>query len=175
MKLKPWREKMWCIPTVNAEYVARMEDVLDLYAEPPDPRRPVVCFDETPRQLIGETRVPIPTEPGQPGRVDYEYLRHGTANVFVFVDVTARGATPKSPITGQAVDFAACMRDLVDEHYPDADRIRVVLDNLSTHSRRRALSGLRTRRGPTDSAVGLSFTSRRNTPAGSTWSRSRSG
>ncbi len=60
MKLKPWQEKMWCIPTVNAEYVARMEDVLDLYAEAPDPRRPVVGFDETPRQLIGEARVPIP-------------------------------------------------------------------------------------------------------------------
>ena len=58
MKLKPWREKMWCIPTVTAEYVARMEDVLDLYAETPDPRRPVVCFDETPRQLIGKARVP---------------------------------------------------------------------------------------------------------------------
>lgn len=69
MKLKPWQEKMWCIPTVNAEYVARMEDVLDLYAEAPDPQRPVVCFDETPRQLIGEARVPIPAKPGKPRRV----------------------------------------------------------------------------------------------------------
>lgn len=77
MKLKPWREKMWCIPTVNAEYVARMEDVLDLYAEAPDPRRPVVCFDETPRQLIGEARVPIQAQPGTPRRADDEYVRPG--------------------------------------------------------------------------------------------------
>jgi hypothetical protein len=68
MKLKPWQETMWCIPRVNAESVARMEDVLDLYAEAPDPQRPVVCFDETPRQLIGEARVPIPAEPGKPRR-----------------------------------------------------------------------------------------------------------
>jgi transposase len=65
-QLKPWLKKMWCIPKVNAEYVARMEDVLDLYAEKPDPKRPVVTFDETPRQLIGEARVPIPAKPGQP-------------------------------------------------------------------------------------------------------------
>jgi transposase len=87
MELKPWQEKMWCIPTVNAEFVARMEDILDLYAEAPDPLRPVVCFDETPRQLIGEERVPIRAEPGKPARVDYEYVRNGTANVFMFVDV----------------------------------------------------------------------------------------
>src|SRR5439155_16336710 len=66
--LKPWRRDMWCIPQVDGEYVARMEDVLDLYAEPADPQRPVVCFDESPTQLIGETRAPIPPEPGQPER-----------------------------------------------------------------------------------------------------------
>ena len=134
MKLKPWRETMWCIPTVNAEYVARMEDVLALYAEPPDPRRPVVCFDETPRQLIGETRVPIPPQPGTPRRVDYEYVRHGTANVFVFVDVHRPWRHAKVTDHRSGLDFAACMRDLVDAHYPEADRIRVVLDNLSTHT-----------------------------------------
>ena len=134
MKLKPWREKMWCIPTVNAEYVARMEDVLDLYAEPPDPRRPVVCFDETPRQLIGEARVPIQAQPGRPRRVDYEYVRHGTANVFLFVDVHRPWRHAKVTDQRTGLDFAACMRDLVDEHYPTAERIRVVLDNLSTHS-----------------------------------------
>ena len=63
--LRPWRKDMWCIPQVDAEYVARMEDVLDLYAEPPDPKRPVVCFDESPIQLIGEVRSPIPAKPGQ--------------------------------------------------------------------------------------------------------------
>ena len=134
MQLKPWQEKMWCIPTVNAEYVARMEDVLDLYAAAPDPRRPVVCFDETPRQLIGEARVPIPAEPGKPRRVDYEYVRHGTANVFLFVDVHRPWRHAKVTDHRTCVDFAECMRDLVDEHYPEADRIRVVLDNLSAHS-----------------------------------------
>ena len=134
MKLKPWQEKMWCIPTVNAEYVARMEDVLDLYAAPPDPRRPVVCFDETPRQLIGETRVPIPAEPGAPRRIDYEYVRNGTANVFMFVDVHRPWRHAKVTDHRRCVDFAECMRDLVDAHYADAERIRVVLDNLSVHS-----------------------------------------
>jgi hypothetical protein len=70
--LKPWRQKMWCIPRVNGEFVARMEDVLDLYAETPDPKRPVVCCDESPTQLIGEVRRPIPPEPGQVARFDYE-------------------------------------------------------------------------------------------------------
>jgi transposase len=134
MALKPWQRKMWCVPKINAEYVARMEDVLSLYAEAPDPLRPVVCFDETPRQLIGEARVPIPAKPGMPARIDYEYVRNGTANVFMFVDVNRPWRHAK--VTGQrtCIDFAECMRDLVDEHYPKADQIRVVLDNLSTHS-----------------------------------------
>jgi transposase len=134
MELKPWREKMWCIPAVNAEYVARMEDVLALYAEEPDPSRPVVCFDETPRQLIGEARVPIRVEPGKPARVDYEYVRNGTANVFMFVDVNRPWRHAKVTDQRTCIDFAECMRDLVDEHYPEAEKIRVVLDNLSAHS-----------------------------------------
>jgi transposase len=134
MPLKPWQEKMWCIPEINAEYVARMEDVLQLYAEMPDPRRPVVCFDETPRQLIGEARVPIPAEPGKPRRVDFEYVRNGTANVFMFVDVNRPWRRAKVTDQRTCLDFAECMRDLVDVHYPEADRIRVVLDNLSAHS-----------------------------------------
>ena len=76
--LKPWRKDMWCIPQVDADYVARMEDVLDLYAEAPDPKRPVVCFDESPIQLIGEVRQPHPAEPGQIERFDCEYRRNGT-------------------------------------------------------------------------------------------------
>jgi hypothetical protein len=134
MELKPWQEKMWCIPQVDAEYVARMEDVLDLYAQPPDPLRPVVCFDETSRQLIGEARVPVPAAPGQPARVDYEYVRNGTANVFLFVDVNRPWRHAKVTDRRTSVDFAECMRDLVDEHYPEARQIRVVMDNLSTHS-----------------------------------------
>jgi transposase len=85
--LKPWRKDMWCIPQVDADYVARMEDVLDLYAEESDPKRPVVCFDESPTQLIGEVRLPIPAVPGQLERYDCEYKRNGTANLFVFFDV----------------------------------------------------------------------------------------
>jgi hypothetical protein len=69
---------MWCLPQIDGAYVARMEDVLDLYAEPVDPNRPVVCFDESPTQLIGETRAPIPAEPGQPERYDCKYRRNGT-------------------------------------------------------------------------------------------------
>jgi len=85
--LKPWRKDMWCIPQVDGEYVARMEDLLDLYAEAPDPKRPVVCFDESPVQLIGEVRQPVPAAPGQIERYDSEYRRNGTANLFVFLDV----------------------------------------------------------------------------------------
>jgi transposase len=134
MDLKPWLQKMWCVPKIDGEYVARMEDVLDLYAEEPDPLRPVVCFDETPRQLIGEARVPIRPEPGKPARSDYEYVRNGTANVFMFADVNRPWRHAKVTDQRTCVDFAECMRDLVDKHYPDAERIRVVMDNLSTHS-----------------------------------------
>ena len=134
MGLKPWLEKMWCVPKIDSEYVARMEDVLALYAQEPDPRRPVVCFDETPRQLIGEARVPIPCQPGQPTRRDYEYVRNGTANVFMFVDVNRPWRHAKVTDQRTCVDFAECMRDLVDKHYPGADKIRVVMDNLSAHS-----------------------------------------
>src|SRR6516164_8467062 len=132
--LKPWLRKMWCIPQVDGTYVARMEDVLDLYAEPADPKRPVVCFDESPTQLIGETRAPIPAEPGQPERYDYEYHRNGTANLFVFLDNHRFWRHVKVTAQRTAKDFALCMRDLVDTHYSEAELIRVVLDNLSTHT-----------------------------------------
>jgi transposase len=132
--LKPWRRDMWCIPQVDGSYVARMEDVLDLYAEEADPKRPVVCFDESPIQLIGEVRQPIPAGPGQPERYDYEYCRNGTANLFVFLDAHKSWRHVKVTDRRTALDFAVCMRDLADSHYPDADRIRVVMDNLSTHT-----------------------------------------
>jgi len=132
--LKPWRRKMWCIPEVDADYVARMEDVLDLYAEAPDPRRPVICFDESPIQLIGEARRPIPPEPGQIERYDCEYRRNGTANLFVFLDANRPWRKVKVTERRTAIDFAVCMRELAEIHYPKAELIRVVLDNLSTHS-----------------------------------------
>lgn len=133
-QLKPWLKKMWCIPKVDAQFVARMEDVLELYAETPDPKRPVVSFDETPRQLIGEARVPVVAKPGRPARFDYEYVRNGTANVFMFVDAHRPWRHAKVTDRRAAGDFAECMRDLVDDHYPKAECIRVVLDNLSTHT-----------------------------------------
>jgi transposase len=132
--LKPWRRDMWCIPQVDGTYVARMEDVLDLYAEEPDPSHPVVCFDESPTQLIGEVREPIPAAPGQPERYDYEYRRNGTANLFVFLDAHRSWRHVKVTEHRTARDFAVCMRDLVDIHYPNAELIRVVMDNLSTHN-----------------------------------------
>jgi transposase len=132
--LKPWRQKRWCVPRVDGEYVARMEDVLDLYAEPPDPKRPVVCFDESPTQLIGEVRQPLPPEPGRPARYDYEYRRNGTANLLVALDAHRPWRKAKVTERRTAADFAACMRELAEVDFPDAERIRVVLDNLSTHA-----------------------------------------
>ncbi len=132
--LKPWRRDMWCIAQVDGGYVARMEDLLDLYAEDADPKRPVVCFDESPTQLIGEVRQPIPPAPGQPERYDCEYRRNGTANLFVFLDVHRPWRHVKVTERRTARDFALCMRDLADTHYPEVDLIRVVLDNLSTHT-----------------------------------------
>jgi hypothetical protein len=132
--LKPWQRKMWCVPKIDAEYVARMEDILDLYTTPPASGTAVVCFDETPRQLIGEARAPTATQPGRRGRIDYEYRRNGTANVFMFLDAHAPWRHAKVTEHRAATDFAQCMRELVDLHYPKHERIQVVLDNLSTHS-----------------------------------------
>ena len=132
--LKPWRKDMWCIPQVGADYVAHMEDVLDLYAEEPDPTRPVVCFDESPTQLIGEVRQPVPAAPGRLERYDCEYKRNGTANLFVVLDVHRPWRKVKVTERRAAEDYAQCMRELVDVDYPNAERIRVVQDNLSIHS-----------------------------------------
>ncbi len=132
--LKPWQKKMWCIPEISGEYVARMEDVLDLYAAKADPAHPVVCFDESPTQLIGEVRTPIPAAPGAPERYDSEYQRNGTANLFVFLDVHRPWRHVKVTDRRTSRDFAECMRELVDVHHREAESIRVVLDNLSTHS-----------------------------------------
>jgi hypothetical protein len=111
-----------------------MEDVLDLYAEAPDPKRPLVCFDETPVQLIGEVRQPIPAQPGQRERYDYEYRRNGTVNLFVTFDPHHGWRNVKVTGCRAAVDYAHCIRELVDVHYPDAACIRVVQDNLSIHT-----------------------------------------
>ena len=110
-----------------------MEDVLDLYAEPYDPDRPVVCFDETSTQLLADTRPPIPVQPGRPRRQDYEYRRGGTRNIFVTCEPLAGWRHVAITQRRTMEDFAHQMRWLVDEAYPDAPVVRVVLDNLNTH------------------------------------------
>jgi len=132
-ELKPWQQRMWCIPKFDADYVANMENVLDLYAQPRDETAPLVCFDETFKQLVLETRAPIPAKPGSAKCVDYEYRRNGTANLFVFVAPLEGWRQVKVTDHKGNADFAECMRDLVDVHFPNAGLVRVVLDNLSTH------------------------------------------
>lgn len=111
-----------------------MEDVLDLYAEAEDPKRPRVCFDECPYQLISEVRQPLPPKSGQPARYDYEYKREGTCNLFMFVRPHTGWRHVQVTDRRTKQDFAQCMKDLVDVYFPDADVIRIVLDNLNTHT-----------------------------------------
>ena len=120
-------------PKANAHFVYYMEDVLDLYHQPYDPLNPVVCFDETNKQLLAHIKEPLAAAPGRVARYDYEYKRNGVRNLFIFfeplrgwrhVKVTQRRAT---------LDWAICMRQLADEFYPHARRIRVVSDQLNTH------------------------------------------
>ena len=111
-----------------------MEDVLDLYALPYDPHRPQVCFDEHPLQLIAETRRPLPAKPGCPERYDYEYQRQGTRNLFMFFQPLGGWRHVQVTQRRTKVDFAQCMRYLVDDVFPAADKVVVVLDNLNTHT-----------------------------------------
>ncbi len=148
-----------------------MEDVLDLYAEPACPERPVVCFDESPVQLVEEVRQPVGAEPGRPERVDYEDKRNGTGNVFIAVEpqVGLRHVTVTERRTKQ--DFALQMKALVDERYPQADVIRLVLDNLNTHTPA-ALYEAFTPEEARRITRTLESTTRPSTLAGSTWPRS---
>jgi hypothetical protein len=111
-----------------------MEDLLDLYAEAFDPRRPVVCFDELPYQLVAETCLPLPLRPGKPLRYDYEYRRNGTCNLFMFFQPLAGWRHVEVTEQRTKRDFAYRMKDLVGIHFPEAEVIRLVLDNLNTHS-----------------------------------------
>ena len=111
-----------------------MEDVLDLYARPYDPKRPQVCFDEHMVQLIAEKRHPLPPKPGRPERFDYEYQRNGTRNLFLFFQPLAGRRHVKVTEHRTKIDFAHCMLYLVDELFPDADCVVIVLDNLNTHT-----------------------------------------
>jgi hypothetical protein len=111
-----------------------MEDLLDLYAEPYDPRYPVICFDEVPYQLISEKQKPLPIQPGKPQRYDYEYQRQGTCNLFMFLQPLLGWRHVKITAQRTKQDFAHCMQDLADIHFSEAEKIRVVLDNLNIHT-----------------------------------------
>lgn len=110
-----------------------MEDILDLYCQPLAPARPLVCVDETSKQLVGEVRTPLPAGSGQPARYDTEYERRGTANLFLFTAPLLGWRAVKVTERRTRIDFAHALRELVDVHFPDAEQIRVVFDNLNTH------------------------------------------
>ena len=123
-ELKPWQKKAWCVPPeANAEFVYHMEDVLDVYKRPADPEHPVVCFDETPAQLVSEKRVALPMESGKPERYDYEYCREGVANLFMFFAPFQNWRHVKVTDRRTKADWVECMHELVDELFPDARAI----------------------------------------------------
>src|SRR6266516_4335890 len=111
-----------------------MEDVLDVYQRRYDPQRPQVCLDEASKQLLGEVREPVPLQPGQPAREDYEYERHGTANLFLISEPLRGWRHVQVTDQRTRVDFAHVIKELVDVHYPEAESIVLVMDNLNTHS-----------------------------------------
>lgn len=125
--------KSWCIPKLTPTFLRRMEAILTLYQQPYNPKRPMVCFDEKSLQLLAHKRDPVPTQPGQVRREDYEYKRNGTRNLFVFVEPKAGQRHVLVTKRRTKRDFAFAMRYLTDELYSDADCIDVVLDNLNTH------------------------------------------
>ena len=124
-----------------------MEDVLETYQKPRDPERPLVCLDETSKQLVIETRRPIPAKPGQPIRYDYEYERNGVANIFMTFAPLEGWRKVKVTDQHAAVDYAQVLKELSDVHLPDAKQIVLVQDNLSTHTAAFALRGLPARGG----------------------------
>lgn len=125
---------MWCIPEITEEFKKKMEDVLDLYTKPYDPKNPVICFDEKSKQLIGNARKPIKAIMNKPKKIDYEYERNGTQNIFMAVEPKAGYRNVK--ITGRRTrkDFAEEIKRIINlERYEEADKIHIVLDNLNTH------------------------------------------
>jgi DDE superfamily endonuclease len=127
-------KEQWVIPPKeNADFVAAMEDVLEVYRRPYNPKRPVVCLDEQSKQLVKETREPIAARPGRSARVDYEYERNGTANLFMRFEPLAGRRHVKVTERRTKIDFAHVIRELVDEDYPKAEVIVLVMDNLNTH------------------------------------------
>jgi hypothetical protein len=132
--IKPWIVKTWCIPpAADAEYVWRMEDVLQTYLRAYDPRYPVVCFDEACKQLFGEVRPAQRVCPGRPTRIDYEYERRGICHQLLMCEPLRGWRHVKVTARRTRRDYAECVRDLVDRYYPQAKQIRLVQDNLNTH------------------------------------------
>jgi hypothetical protein len=128
-------KEQWCIPPkANAEFVCRMEDVLEVYKRPYDPTQPMVCMDEISKQLVSETRQPLPAQPGQAQRYDYEYRREGVCNLFIFFEPLRGWRHLEVTQRRTRRDWAWAMKELVDVYYPDAECITVVLDNLNTHT-----------------------------------------
>jgi DDE superfamily endonuclease len=121
-------------PEANGEFVAHMEDVLDQYTQPYDPKRPLVGMDELMKQLVRETRTPVPLKAGQPERSDYEYERNGVGNVFLFSEPLAGKRWTRVTESRTKIDFAEAIRWLVDDLYPEAECIRLIIDNLNTHT-----------------------------------------
>jgi hypothetical protein len=127
-------KEQWCIPPeADAEFVCAMEDVLEVYHRPYDEKRPLVCLDEASKQLICETVQPLPAEPGQPERFDYEYVRHGTANLFMISEPLLGWRAVQVTERRTAKDFAEVLRWLVEDVHDEAEKIVVVMDNLNTH------------------------------------------
>jgi len=133
--LQPWLKDCWCIPPqANGAFVAQMEEVLDVYTLPEDPDCPLVCMDEASKQLVGETRTPLPARPGDTAHQDYEYVRNGVATLFMFFAPLAGWRHVEVTERRTKVDCAYALRDLVDVYFPEARTIRVVFDNLDTHA-----------------------------------------
>ena len=127
-------KEQWCIPAEeNADFVCAMEDVLTVYHQPHDPKRPLVCFDEGSKQQTKEKRLPLPAQPGSVAKYDYEYKRNGTSNLFIFFAPLETWRHIKVTDRRTMIDWAHCMRDLVDIHFPEAEKIVLVMDNLNTH------------------------------------------
>jgi len=124
---------MWCIQTIDPEFRKRMYDILDLYEEDYDPKRPIVCLDEKSKQLIKDKRKPIPMKPGIPEKYDYEYIRNGTANIFMAVEFKAGKRVTQVTERRTMTDFAQFMKVLVIDEYSETEVVRVVSDNLNIH------------------------------------------
>jgi hypothetical protein len=134
-ELKPWLKKYWCIPPeTNANFVYHMEDVLAVYTRPYDANQPQICMDEGGKTLQAQTHDPMPMHAGQVEREDYEYERNGTTSVFVAVEPLSGRRLVQARARRTKADWAYFMRELIDVHYPQAEKLVLVMDNLNTHS-----------------------------------------